>query len=173
MTVIRQATLSDLATIQQIVATVVDHLLQHDIQQWDEIYPDKETLTADITKQDMSIIEYQGKIAGSITVNTEQPVEYSTVPWKYSGIALVVHRLLIDPSFQGKKFATRLMEHTEKIAIKGKYDSIRLDAFAQNPIALSLYEKLGYKQAGMVTFRKGNFFCYEKALDSAAGIRNK
>jgi hypothetical protein len=41
-------------------------------------------------------------------------------------------------------------------------ESIRLDAFTENRCALHLYDGNGYKTKGVVTFRKGNFYCYEK-----------
>ena len=41
---------------------------------------------------------------------------------------------------------------------------IRLDAFGDNPGAIALYRKLGYWEAGMVRFRRGEFLCFEKSL---------
>lgn len=51
-----------------------------------------------------------------------------------------------------------------KIALKNGNSSIKLDAFTQNPIALSLYEKLGYKVKGYADWRKGKFVLMEKVL---------
>ena len=47
------------------------------------------------------------------------------------------------------------------------YAAVRLDSFAGNAGALRLYEKLGYRHAGEVRFRKGRFLCLERSL--AAG----
>jgi hypothetical protein len=35
---------------------------------------------------------------------------------------------------------------------------------SQNPQALNLYRRLGYRDVGTVTLRKGLFHCFEKAL---------
>ena len=51
-----------------------------------------------------------------------------------------------------------------KIALKNGNSSIKLDAFTQNPIALSMYEKLGYKVKGYADWRKGKFVLMEKVL---------
>jgi ribosomal protein S18 acetylase RimI-like enzyme len=43
-------------------------------------------------------------------------------------------------------------------------NSIRLDAFSKNLIALRLYNKLGFKKVGEVNFRKGLFILFEKVI---------
>lgn len=47
---------------------------------------------------------------------------------------------------------------------RGPSRVIRLDAFTGNPRALKLYDGLGYRRSGYVTFRKGLFVCFEKRL---------
>ena len=56
------------------------------------------------------------------------------------------------------------MLHTESVAKDGECRSIRLDSFTQNPGALALYEKLGYRRTGIATMRKGLFIGFEKML---------
>ncbi len=56
------------------------------------------------------------------------------------------------------------MEFAEQTAAIQGYDTIRLDAFQQNSGAIALYERLGYRIAGVVQFRKGSFFCMEKVV---------
>jgi ribosomal protein S18 acetylase RimI-like enzyme len=43
-------------------------------------------------------------------------------------------------------------------------ESIRLDAFSLNPVALGMYNRLGYKKVGEVIWRKGLFYLFEKKL---------
>ena len=57
------------------------------------------------------------------------------------------------------------MDFAEEDAATKGYHTIRLDAFTQNPAAVALYERCGYRNAGTVRFRKGIFFCYEKKLN--------
>jgi RimJ/RimL family protein N-acetyltransferase len=56
------------------------------------------------------------------------------------------------------------MKFAESVAEKEGFDTIRLDAFSENPGAVALYERLGYRRAGTVNFRKGAFFCLEKQV---------
>ena len=79
----------------------------------------------------------------------------------------MVHRLMVDPRYQGRGIAGELMRFAEDRAGELGYDAIRLDAFSANPRALWLYQRLGYHDAGCVTFRKGLFRCFEKRLGRA------
>jgi len=58
------------------------------------------------------------------------------------------------------------MQFTHRFAKQKGYETIRLDAFIHNPASVGLYENLDYRNAGTVTFRKGDFFCFEVSVDS-------
>lgn len=154
----------ELDVVHAIVKAATHHMDAQGIPQWDEIYPDRETLSKDIERQELHIIEVEDRIAGIIVLNEDQSPEYAALQWMYPGRALVVHRLTIDPAYQRKGLATRLMDFAEETATNKGYDCIRLDAFIRNPAACALYETRGYRRAGKVHFRKGEFYCYEKAL---------
>ncbi len=134
------------------------------IPQWDNLYPSKAILNADIENKQMYLIEVEGRVAGFSVINEDQSPEYAGVDWKYDGRALVVHRLTIHPDYQRRKLASYLMDFAEEMALAQNYDCIRLDAFTLNPVAFAMYEKRGYRKAGMVRFRKGDFFVYEKEI---------
>jgi ribosomal protein S18 acetylase RimI-like enzyme len=163
MNTIRIALINDLDNVIAIVREVTRHMNQQGISQWDEIYPDRTILQKDIENQHMHLIEEDGEVAGMITLNENQEPEYTNVLWIYPSRILVVHRLAVATEHQGKGLASSLMDFAEAKALSKGYDAIRLDAFSLNPIALSLYEHRGYRKAGTVRFRKGLFFCFEKA----------
>lgn len=142
------------------------------IHQWDDVYPSKAILNADIENQHMYLIEVEGRVAGITVINEDQSPEYASVGWKHSGRALVVHRLTIHPDYQRRKLASCLMDFAEEMAATEKYDCVRLDAFTRNPAAFAMYERRGYRRAGIVRFRKGDFFCFEKKTSAKRAIDN-
>jgi len=137
-----------------------------DIPQWDEVYPSREDLAEDIRNQALYVLETGGHAAGLIVLNEDQAPEYAGVSWRYDGRALVIHRLTIDPARQGKGLASRLMDFAEETAAARGYDCIRLDAFTRNPAACALYRKRGYRNAGVVRLRKGDFHCFETPIQT-------
>lgn len=158
---IRFADQQDLKEIMELIRSCVSHMESHDIHQWDEIYPDEATFRRDIERYELFLLEYGGRITGIMTLNEHEEPEYQSVKWKYSGKTLVVHRLAIDPSCQCKGHARTLMRFALEFAKERQYAAIRLDAFFGNPGAVALYERLGYRKAGIVRFRKGEFYCFE------------
>jgi ribosomal protein S18 acetylase RimI-like enzyme len=163
---IRPAHIEDLDVLHRIIRDATRRMDEQEIPQWDEIYPSKLVLKDDVEKQQMHIIEIDGRVAGLIVINEDQSPEYADVPWKYPGRVLVIHRLTIDPTSQRRGLAMRLMDFAEEMASAESYDCIRLDAFTRNPAALRLYENRGYRKAGIVRLRKGEFFCYEKTISA-------
>ena len=171
MTTIRLARSEELDCVYGLVQEAIRHMDEQGIPQWDDIYPSKAILNADIENKQMYVIEVEGRVTGLTVINEDQSPEYAGVPWKHSGRALVVHRLTIHPDYQRHKLASYLMDFAEEMAGAENYDCIRLDAFTRNPAAFNLYEKRGYRRAGIVRFRKGEFFVYEKKIGARRATR--
>jgi GNAT superfamily N-acetyltransferase len=154
----------DLDSVFRLIREAIGHMEEQDIPQWDDIYPGRAILKVDIERRQLHVMEEGGIIVGCITLNEEQAPEYREVPWAYEGRVLVVHRLTIRPLYQGRKYASCLMDFAEKAAKTDSYNAIRLDAFTLNSSAVALYEGRGYRKAGTVRLRKGLFHCYEKTI---------
>lgn len=149
-----------------LIRSCVQDMEAKGIHQWDEIYPDEKTIRNDIDNEQLYLLEDNNQVCGIIVLNEFQEPEYKSIDWKFNGKTLVVHRLAIDPTYQRKGYAKILMQFAHKFTKKRGYKAIRLDAFIHNPASVGLYENLGYRNAGTVTFRKGDFFCFEVSVDS-------
>jgi ribosomal protein S18 acetylase RimI-like enzyme len=162
--VIGLADAQDLPLLLKVVKDCISVMESQGINQWDTLYPDEKTLRNDIETENLRVARINGHIGGMIVLNEYQEVAYQQVQWRYEGRILVVHRLMVASAFQNQKLGTYLMRYAEDYAAANKYDAIRLDAFIQNPYAVKLYRGLEYLQAGIVTFRKGEFYCFEKKI---------
>jgi len=157
--------LQDLNDVMLLIKEAVAEMERLDIHQWDEVYPDEQTIFLDIQAESMFGIFKNEELAGIVVLNKEQSPEYSSIKWElFNVVPLVMHRLCVRPKFQGKGIAKQLLKFSEQFAINNNCQSIRLDAFSGNRFALNLYDDNGYEKRGMVTFRKGNFYCYEKII---------
>lgn len=164
MNIIRPATIGDLERVIAIIRNAIQSMENKGIFQWNEKYPTKSVLQADIENEHMHVVEDTGVVARFVVINQEEYPGYSDISWTYSGKILAVHRLTIDPEYQGKKLSSRLMDFVERKAVSKGYNAIRLDAFVHNPAAMALYEGRGYEKAGVMQFEKGDFICYESAI---------
>lgn len=140
-------------------------LRERDIDQWDEIYPARQTVADDAARGRLFVLSVAQECVATVTLDDIQAPEYETVPWQYPTPALVVHRLCVDPARQGQGFGRTLMDFAEAHAAEHGYASIRLDSYSMNPEAMALYRRRGYRDAGRVLFprRAAPYVCFERA----------
>lgn len=161
---IRPALFGDLDSLVFLLKNVVDGLNRSGIDQWDDIYPNRQVLEDDIKAGTLYVFD-NGGIKGMVVANEFQDEEYDVLPWQYrAGSQLVIHRLCVDPLYQRQGVAQKLVLFVEDLAKQNGYASIRLDTFTKNPVTLRFYQRLAYQIVGEVTFRKGLFYCYEKRI---------
>lgn len=163
--VIRKATSVDAILLLQLVQDCVAAMRAAGIEQWDEVYPNAEVIAHDIEAQTLAVLCEDGAIIGCITLDTNPDPLWQGMNWSAdSEPAAAVHRLMVHPSQQGRGYAKTLMQHAEQAAMDQGCRSIRLDTFLQNPAALALYPRLGYRRTGTALMRKGEFAVFEKIL---------
>lgn len=163
--VYRLATSNDLDDLMNVVTQCIQKMNKVGIDQWDDEYPRREDFENDVIAEELYVSTVDSEIIAFASLNSYQEPEYANVDWRFHGEKIaVIHRLMVKPSFQGKKIANSLMSFLESEAVELGYSSMRLDAFSQNPGALKTYQNLGYSRVGEVEFRKGKFVCFEKKL---------
>ena len=162
---ITEATPKDAGPIMSLISECTKDMEVNGIYQWDDKYPTRETIEVDIAKRSLHVFRIDGKCCGIIALDGNEPPEYGDVHWKYkTAKVLVVHRLAVDPLWQKRGIARRLMDFAEQYGQTNGYQAIRLDAFIKNPRGVKLYELRGYRKAGTVILRKGPFYCFETKL---------
>lgn len=155
----------DLDEICSLVKAAIANMDASGIHQWDELYPTREDLADDINKEQLLVGTVDDVIAVICVVNQECDVEYDNGKWQYPDDRYcVIHRLCVNPAFQHQGLARRTIEYAEKQIREDGFQSVRLDAFSENPWALKLYDSHGYKAVGFADWRKGRFYLMEKRL---------
>ena len=164
---IRLAQTGDVPAIMQIVRAVVPPMRASGNLQWDDVYPNPAVFDQDIALSQLWVAEIDGCLAGVVALTTEQSPEYVQAGWDIEVLAIVVHRLAVDPAFQGRGVAIALMQQAEVVAEEKGIDRVRADTNTHNQVMQRLMPKLGYDLSGEIglEFRPGlRFFCYEKLL---------
>jgi ribosomal protein S18 acetylase RimI-like enzyme len=164
---IRKAIAADFSAVfalYQNTAAAMNHV---GIDQWDEFYPDEETIREDIDSGCAYLGILDREIVSVFTLNQIGEPEYADGNWQYPDTSYaVIHRLCVHPLFWRQGVGRQTMLAAEAVAQSMNLETVRLDAFSQNPAALALYRRLGYCWVGSVQFRKGAFFLFEKKLDT-------
>ncbi|CAN5522140.1 GNAT family N-acetyltransferase [soil metagenome] len=163
---VREATIADVPAVMTLVNKVVPLMRASGNLQWDDKYPNAGVFERDVNMAQLWLAEIDGKVAGVAAITTTQEPEYAEV-WDTSECAIVVHRLAVDPDFQGKGVAAELMQQAEKLANQREIATLRVDTNTNNLATQKLFPKLGYVLCGEISlaFRDGlRFLCFEKRL---------
>jgi len=165
---IRKARLSDIDTILKITKSCARQMTVQNIHQWNEHYPSKQAFISDVKQNELYVLEAQNKVIGCIVVSTIMDKEYLPIPWLTTNDNnIYIHRVAVDPEYQGQGYAQKLMTFAEQFARDNKHSSVRLDTFSQNLRNQKFYELRGYKKLGNIFFPKQSehpFYCYELVL---------
>ncbi|ADW67529.1 GNAT family N-acetyltransferase [Granulicella tundricola] len=164
---VRLATMEDVSAVMGLVRRVVPGMRAGGNTQWDDVYPNAEVFGRDVELGQLWVAEIDGVIAGVAAITTDQEHEYAEVGWDITETAIVVHRLAVDPAFQGRGIARALMELGETVARERGIGVLRVDTSKDNAVTQRLFPKLGYRLDGEIglSFRPGlRVLCYEKRL---------
>jgi len=162
---LKLAKIEDLDVINDIYKNAIEKMVNNNIFQWDEIYPNKNILKNDIENKQLYKIILDKNIISTFVLNQEYEEDYLKGKWEYNGNNfMVLHRFCININYQNKGLGEKVMLCIEDYLKNKGINSLRLDAFSENPIALKLYKKLGYKKTGEANWRKGLFILFEKII---------
>ena len=165
--IIRNANTNDLEHIMFMYKSCVKGMLENNIDQWDNTYPNSEIILNDIKAKTYFIAEVNGKIIGGVNIDENQDQTYLTINWKdKSNHFLVVHRLAVKKENWGDKIGKGLMQFAEELASEKNYNSIRLDTYSSNLKAIEFYKRLGYTKLGAINLKpnKKKYYCFEKII---------
>ncbi len=165
---IRKGTRDDIDNIIEITKACAAHMIEKNILQWNEFYPNKTAFENDVNREEFYVLEIDNTFFGCITISTFMDEEYIPISWlTQNKNNIYIHRLAVHPNLQGKGYAQQLMEFAEHYAKENNVASIRLDTFSQNKRNQKFYELRGYKKLGDIYFPKQSkhlFHCYELVL---------
>lgn len=161
---IRKATVLDLNSIMQITKACAKHMINQQIYQWNEHYPNRNAFKNDVQRGELYVYMQNNICMGCIVITTIKDVEYVPIDWLTKDKNIYIHRLAVHPKYQGKGIAQQMMTFAENYAKTNGYFSVRLDTFSQNKRNQKFYETRGYKRLGNIYFPKQSkhpFYCYE------------
>ena len=152
---IRKATFNDLDAVERLYNET------HDAEEagiittgWKRtVYPVRSTAQAALERDDLFVMEADGRIIGSGIINQIQVDVYEGAPWKYpvpDDQVCVLHTMMISPAEFGKGYAREFLQFYEEYALKHGCTELRIDTNARNKAARAMYRKHGYSEIDIV-----------------------
>lgn len=155
---IRKAEIKDVSAVGRIYKNIHDAESRGELViGWiADIYPLESTARDAFERGDLFVYEEEGQILGSAIIN-QLPVDaYSRIEWKYpaeENEVMVLHTLVVDPSAMKRGIGREFVKFYEDYAQKAGCKVLQLDTNERNSVARRFYQKLGYREAGIVPCR--------------------
>ena len=159
---IRLAFPNEVDAIMQVIEEAKKCLADAGSTQWQNGYPNTETIIEDIISGQAYVALEEGELLAYAAVTKSPEKAYEAIydgNWEGKEAEyLVFHRIAVASDVQGKGVAQTFLEGL----IEGfDYLDFRSDTHAQNKVMQHIFEKLGFKQVGKVPV-DGERLAYQK-----------
>ena len=151
---IRKAALNDVPAITQMIKNSKQYLKQQGINQWQEGYPNQETIKKDVYAADDYVLVCNGQIAGSACLIAGLEPNYLKINGQWVNGTynryVTIHRFTISDQFRGQHLARFLMSNLLSVADLRGFKDIRIDTHPQNKIMQHIILTNGFKYRGII-----------------------
>ncbi|PJJ66857.1 GNAT family N-acetyltransferase [Chryseobacterium geocarposphaerae] len=163
---LRKAEIEDRDIIWSILQQAIERRRQDGSTQWQQGYPNLDTVESDIEKGFGYVLTVDGEIAVySALILNDEPA-YSTIEgaWLSNGEFVVVHRVAVDEKFAGEGMVKKLFDHIEEFTKSNGIQSVKVDTNFDNIAMLKILEGKGYSYCGEVCLAGGMRKAFEKII---------
>jgi len=152
---IRKATEEDIARVSAVYEAIINLNASgvYSVGWLKNVYPVRATAEEALQREDLFVIEADGRVVGSAIINQQTHPAYQTAPWTVKcpdTAVMVMHTLSIDPDYAGKGLATRMIAFYEAYARANGCTELRIDTQARNSAARRLYGRCGFHEVETV-----------------------
>ena len=163
--ILRPTKIEDISRVIDIINQAKTYFKNNDIDQWQDGYPNEETIEKDIENNDAYVLEEDGVILGRCMVAIHGEPAYNRIEgkWILNCPYICVHRIAVDNEYKGKGLASTILDQV--VAMYPDYHSVRMDTHHDNLSMQSFLTKYGFKFCVEITLISGYLRrAYEKII---------
>ncbi|MEA4900120.1 GNAT family N-acetyltransferase [Desulfitobacterium sp.] len=149
----RQAARSDIDSILNIIKQAQAYFKEHEINQWQNNYPNHEVIMKDINNSQSFVLVNRDKIVGTTAVSFEGEKTYEIIyegQWLSNFDYAVIHRMAVDSVYKGQGLASLMIKKVEEMCLSKGVHSIKIDTHEDNASMQNLIHKNGFQYCGII-----------------------
>ena len=172
-----KATEADISGIINIIKQAQAYFNKQRIDQWQDNYPNVETVKSDISNENGYVLLKDITVVGTVVVTFDGENNYKSIyngEWISNEKYAVIHRIAIDSNFKGLGLSSVIINYIEEMCLKKRISSIRIDTHEENISMIKLLGKNGFKYCGIIYLEnKSKRIAFEKILTEGPCILTK
>lgn len=159
----------NLNEIMEVIHDAQAFLKAQEIDQWQNGYPNCDVILQDIFKQRGLVLKDEEEIVGYCFYSEDIEPTYLKIydgAWINDSPYIVIHRLALKQSSQGKHLSHELFQKVTEIAKQQGIYNLRIDTHPDNKIMQHVILKEGFTYCGKIYLEDGDLrYGYQKRLN--------
>ncbi len=159
MLIFRKALPQDLNEMHLIIMQAQEFLHEQGLSQWQNGYPNADTLKADIEEGRAFLLLSQNEIVATTALVFGAEPTYANIhdgEWASTDPYITLHRFAVKAQHRGSGLATHLLLYAEAHALKAGVHIARIDTHPQNTPMKRLLAKNNYTHRGTIYLDSGH-----------------
>ena len=157
---LRRAQLQDLPAIMKIIDDAKELLKKNGSPQWQNGYPNQETLTQDIAMQTTWVLINDNKVAATATLQLTPEPTYRNITqgqWQQPDEPYAtIHRVAISSNYRGQGLSKLLFSNLLTVGQMQGIKNFRVDTHRSNKAMQHIAENFNFKKRGIIKVNDQN-----------------
>ncbi|MGL5633965.1 MAG: GNAT family N-acetyltransferase [Sarcina sp.] len=165
----RKATIKDIMRIMNIIDEAKKSLKNNNVDQWQNGYPNEETIEQDIKNQESYVMtDMDDEVLGTAMISFRGEPTYIDITqgkWLTNEAFCVIHRIAIKENLKGRNLARDMFNFIAELCNEKEIRSIKIDTHNDNKSMIKCLDKSGFVYCGIIYVCDGSQrVAFEKVL---------
>ncbi|GAB6168853.1 GNAT family N-acetyltransferase [Clostridium carnis] len=164
----RKALKKDIDNIMRIIKQAQNYFKENGVDQWQNNYPNSETISNDIENGISYVLLKGNKIIATVALSFDGESTYNSIydgEWISNDKYAVIHRIAVDNKYKRMGISTEIIKNIEKLCLSKDFNSIKVDTHEDNISMQNLLKKNDFKYCGVIYLEdKSKRIAFEKLL---------
>jgi len=164
----RKSKETDINDIMNIIRQAQAYFKEHGIDQWQNNYPNTETISNDVHNNNSYVLLKDNKIVATVAVSFDGEKTYDSIyegEWISNNEFAVIHRIAVDNTCKGLGLSSQIIKNVEKLCLNKGVCSIKVDTHEENISMQKLLKKNKFQYCGIIYLEDGSKrIAFEKIL---------
>ncbi|WP_042272339.1 GNAT family N-acetyltransferase [[Clostridium] dakarense] len=164
----RKSVKKDIDSIMKIINQAQEYFKEQGVDQWQNGYPNKNTINDDIKNEESYVLEKDGCVVATSMITFKGEKSYDSIcdgEWLSNKEYATIHRVAVDNNYKGLGLSSQIIKNIESLCLQNNTYSIKVDTHEDNLSMQKLLKKNEFKYCGIIYLEDNSKrIAFEKVL---------